>query len=93
VIATAFAGVVLMGLINVGVALLVLIIGAEAESSIVVGFGAAALALIAFAGGFWLVSLRRDWTKGLGLGLMIGWALISVISAGYCTGLNPELYA
>jgi U5 snRNP spliceosome subunit len=92
VIATTFAGVFLMGLINVGVALLVLILGHQAEPNIAVGFGAAALVLIAFAGGFGLIGLRRPWTKGLGLGLMIGWALISVVSAGYCTGLNPELY-
>jgi hypothetical protein len=25
--------------------------------------------------------------------LMIGWALTSIITAGYCTGLNPGLYA
>ena len=54
--------------------------------------GAALLALVAFGGGAVLIALRRPWAKGLGLGLMIGWALLSITSVGYCTGLNPEMY-
>ncbi|MCV7423857.1 hypothetical protein H7K45_25210 [Mycobacterium yunnanensis] len=57
-----------------------------------VAFGAAVLALVAFAGGAGLIALRRPWARGLGMGLMIGWALLSVVSVGYCTGLNPEMY-
>jgi hypothetical protein len=28
----------------------------------------------------------------MGLGLMIGWALWSITTAGFCTGINPGLY-
>jgi hypothetical protein len=37
--------------------------------------------------------MRKPWSQGLGMGLMIGWALVSIVSAGFCTGLNPGLYA
>ncbi len=26
------------------------------------------------------------------MGLMIGWALTSILTAGICTGLNPAMY-
>lgn len=35
----------------------------------------------------------RPVLNGLGLGLMIGWALTSIVTAGWCTGLNPALYS
>ncbi|QEN17029.1 hypothetical protein D3H54_05630 [Mycobacterium sp. ELW1] len=54
--------------------------------------GAVVLALIAFGGGGVLLATGKANGKGLGLGLMIGWAVLSVISVGFCTGLNPELY-
>lgn len=92
VLGMAIAGVFAMALINVAVAFLVLAIGQGAEATVAVGGGAAVLALIALGGGLGLIALRRPWSKGLGMGLMIGWALISVISAGYCTGLNPNMY-
>ncbi|MCV7343761.1 hypothetical protein H7J91_04820 [Mycolicibacterium rhodesiae] len=53
---------------------------------------AVVLALIAFGGGGVLLATTKANGKGLGLGLMIGWAVLSVISVGFCTGLNPELY-
>ena len=31
--------------------------------------------------------------EGLGLGLMIGWALTSLVTVGFCTGINPTMYA
>lgn len=92
VFGTAVAGVFIMGMINLGVALGVLMIAEMIGSDVAIGIGAALLAMIAFIGGFALIRVRRPWTKGLGLGLMIGWALISVVSAGYCTGLNPNMY-
>ena len=32
------------------------------------------------------------YAKGLGLGLMIGWAVTSLFTVGFCTGINPEMY-
>ncbi|TMR09296.1 hypothetical protein ETD86_44120 [Nonomuraea turkmeniaca] len=55
--------------------------------------GAAVLILVGLGVGIGLLIIRKSWTRGLGLGLMIGWALWSVLSAGICTGLNPSLYA
>ncbi|WP_157548150.1 hypothetical protein [Nonomuraea candida] len=54
--------------------------------------GAVLLALAGLGAGIWLFFVRRSWTRGLGLGLMIGWALWSILSAGICTGINPSLY-
>ncbi|MGE2818244.1 hypothetical protein ACQI5H_24355 [Mycobacterium heidelbergense] len=56
--------------------------------------GAIMLGSIAFGGGAALIarSRRRPWPKGIGMGLMIGWALTSVLTAGLCTGLNPVMY-
>lgn len=51
------------------------------------------LALIAFGGGIILLRQSSRHAKGLGIGLMIGWALVSVFTAGFCTGVNPALYA
>ena len=58
----------------------------------VFGFTALVLAVIAFGGGAALLALRSPYAKGIGLGLMIGWALTSVFTVGFCTGLNPGLY-
>lgn len=54
--------------------------------------GAIVLGLIAFGIGGVLVALRNSWAKGIGMGLMIGWALTSIVTVGFCTGLNPGLY-
>ncbi|MDA0631867.1 hypothetical protein OUY22_00430 [Nonomuraea sp. MCN248] len=59
----------------------------------VLGVAAGFLFLGAIGGGVGLLLVRTPWAKGLGLGLMIGWALVSIVSAGWCTGLNPGLYA
>ena len=83
--------VVAFGAVNLLVGLVVLAVAAE-HGGAVVGVGAVILALIAFGGGACLIALRRPWTKGLGIGLMIGWALLSITSVGFCTGLNPEMY-
>ncbi|GAB7069470.1 hypothetical protein H7J06_28865 [Mycobacterium hodleri] len=91
VVGLAVVGVLLFGAINLIVGLVVLVVAAG-HGGAVVGVGAVILALVALGGGAGLVALRRPWAKGLGIGLMIGWALLSITSVGYCTGLNPEMY-
>ncbi|MBA2891624.1 hypothetical protein [Nonomuraea soli] len=86
----AFAGFALFILVNIATALAVL---ASASTRTPVLIAAVFLALFGLVGGLVLILLRRPWTKGLGMGLMIGWALVSIVSAGWCTGLNPGLYA
>ena len=54
--------------------------------------GAIVLGLIAFGGGAALLFVKSPWARGIGMGLMIGWALTSVVTVGICTGLNPMLY-
>lgn len=62
------------------------------QGNTVLGFGAVLLALIAFGGGAALLCSRSPNARGLGIGLMVGWALMSLFTAGFCTGINPELY-
>lgn len=61
-------------------------------NAVLVG-GALLLAFIAFGGGTLMLLSKNPTAKGLGIGLMVGWALVSLFTAGFCTGLNPELYA
>lgn len=63
------------------------------SANAVVGGFAVLLALIAFAGGGGLLASSNRYAKGLGLGLMIGWALTSLFTVGFCTGINPTMYA
>jgi len=65
---------------------------AESSGHAAVIAGAAVLALVALGGGAALLATPNPTVKGLGLGLMIGWALLSIVSVGFCTGLNPEMY-
>ncbi|WP_206184884.1 hypothetical protein [Thermoactinospora rubra] len=93
VVGTAFAGFALFLMLNFIVGLAAFTMGGEASSSAPVVAGAVLLALIGIGGGLVLLFLRRPWAKGLGLGLMIGWAFMSIVTAGFCTGLNPNLYS
>lgn len=61
--------------------------------AIILGAAAVMLALTAFGGGAALLTVRNPQAKGVGLGLMVGWALVSVVTVGICTGINPSLYA
>lgn len=63
------------------------------STNLVLGGTAVLLALIAFGGGTLMLLSKNPTAKGLGIGLMVGWALVSLFTAGFCTGLNPELYA
>jgi hypothetical protein len=78
--------------VNLIIGLVVIRVAGSGESNVVFGVGAAILAAIGLGLGVVLLLLRKPWAKGLGMGLMIGWALASIVSAGWCTGLNPELY-
>ncbi|SEG76757.1 hypothetical protein SAMN05444920_104413 [Nonomuraea solani] len=62
------------------------------ESSAAIGVAAGVLAVAGIGAGLVLAGLRKPWSMGVGLGLMIGWGLASIVSAGYCTGLNPAMY-
>ena len=90
----AFAGSAVYFVINFVVAMAVLA-GADSSTSRGTGlivFGAIALIVIAFGGGAGLLAVRSPYAKGLGLGLMIGWALTSLFTVGFCTGINPTMY-
>ncbi|MFI7449936.1 hypothetical protein ACIBQX_20760 [Nonomuraea sp. NPDC049714] len=54
--------------------------------------GAVVLVLVGLVAGVGLLFVRKPWATGMGLGLMIGWALWSITTAGFCTGINPGLY-
>ncbi|WP_245672856.1 hypothetical protein [Aldersonia kunmingensis] len=92
VVGLAFAGIGLFIAANLAVTFVVLLLSIDGSTGWLI-VGAAGLALFAFGGGISLVLLRRPWAKGLGLGLMIGWALMTVVTAGFCTGVNPALYS
>lgn len=82
------AGVVAFAVLNVLIGFAALSTSEEAA----ILFGALMLGAAAFGGGGLMIAVGRRQLKAFGIGLMIGWALLSVISAGYCTGLNPEMY-
>lgn len=42
--------------------------------------------VVAFGGGGGLIALKKAWTKGMGIGLMIGWALMSIL-VGFCVSI------
>ncbi|MEU8150077.1 hypothetical protein [Nonomuraea sp. NPDC048901] len=89
IVGLAFAGAFGYWILNVIVGLIVV----SMSSTVAIGVAAGLLAVVGIGAGIVLVVLRRPWALGLGLGLMIGWALASIVSAGYCTGLNPGMYA
>lgn len=48
-------------------------------------------AALVFAGGGGLCFVRKPRSRGLGIGLMSGWAILSIISGGVCTGFTRFL--
>lgn len=66
---------------------------AGGSTNLVLGGTAVLLAIIAFGGGTVMLLSKNPTAKGLGIGLMVGWALVSLFTAGFCTGINPDLYA
>ncbi|RGA02019.1 hypothetical protein DI270_026405 [Microbispora triticiradicis] len=94
VVALTFAGIVLEVIVNaiLAVATLAAADGLGDHKEIAVVGGAVILATIVFGGGTLLIRHRQPWSRGLGLGLMIGWALVTIVTAGFCTGVNTSLY-
>ena len=94
-IGMVFAGCGIWAIINVIVALVAILASAGAASgsdNVILGTAALGLIATAFGGGGALLAARNRHAKGLGLGLMIGWALTSLFTVGVCTGINPGMY-
>lgn len=89
-VGAVIGGVFLFPVLNIVVGFITVMVADQ--QNVLLAFGAALLALIAFGGGFTLWKSGNPVPKGLGLGLMIGWALTSILTVGYCTGLNPAMY-
>ncbi|GAA3181865.1 hypothetical protein [Nonomuraea roseoviolacea] len=89
----AFAGLALYSVVNLVLVFVVLFAAMNNGGNPAwTAASAVVLALVGLGAGAGLLFVRRPWTTGLGLGLMIGWALWSIVSAGFCTGINPGLY-
>ncbi len=91
------AGMAVLGtfgyfVINLVVGFMAIAISSSSAGNGVLIGAAVLLAAIAFGGGGALVAVRNANWKGIGLGLMIGWALTSLFTAGFCTGINPTMY-
>jgi hypothetical protein len=91
-------GPFLYAALNLVVGFLALMVAGSVDSTgngpvAAVGGAAVLLALIAFGGGAALLASKNPAAKGLGIGLMVGWALVSLFSAGFCTGINPSVYS
>ncbi len=95
-IGMVFAGCALWAIVNVFVALAAIVVSAGAASgsdNVIFGVAAVGLVGVAFGVGGGLLATRNRHAKGLGLGLMIGWALTSLLTVGVCTGINPGMYS
>ncbi|MEO3874010.1 hypothetical protein ABGB18_34820 [Nonomuraea sp. B12E4] len=93
-IGSMFAGLALYSLVNIviGFFLFIVILDNSGTKAPYFAAGGVVLALVGLGAGIGLHFIRKAWARGLGLGLMIGWALWSILSAGFFTGLNPSLY-
>jgi hypothetical protein len=90
-----FVGPLIYGAINLVVGFMAFIVAGSTTNqaaNVVWAVIAVVLVLVAFGGGTVLLLMRSPYAKGIGLGLMIGWALTSVFTVGFCTGINPEMY-
>lgn len=89
-----FAGMFAYSIVNVvlGFFLLLGAMDSSGANNALMISGAVLLAVIGLGGGLGFGLVRKPWSRGLGLGLAIGWAVWSMLSAGICTGLNPTLY-
>ncbi|MEZ0363708.1 hypothetical protein ACAG26_08395 [Mycobacterium sp. pUA109] len=93
VVGFAVVGAFLYFVINVVVWFTVVNAVSHVASKTVVGLtNAVVLAVIAFGVGGALLAVHTPRARGLGLGLMIGWGIASILSVGLCTGVNPAMY-
>lgn len=93
-IGMAFVGLTVYSVINAILGFFVFLgaISTPEHSRPMLIAGTVTLVGLGLVAGLVLVLIRRPWTRGIGMGLMIGWALWSICTAGLCTGLNPALY-
>lgn len=88
----AFVGFFAYLIINTIVGFIAVSAESSADNGAAYAVAAVVLVLIGIGAGIGLLLVRKPWAKGMGIGLMIGWALVSIVSAGWCTGLNPGMY-
>lgn len=92
----ALAGATTFIVVNAIAGFAVFLIAASSNDGTVVKALLALTAVVsagsAFGGGWLLIRRKRPMPKGFGMGLMIGWSLVTVCTAGLCTAINPELY-
>ncbi|MFD1541530.1 hypothetical protein [Nonomuraea guangzhouensis] len=94
IIGLAFAGLVAYSIVNaiLGILIFISTLDQNGPNHPIIISCTIFLALLGLAAGAGLQFLRRPWATGLGLGFLIGWALWSILSAGICTGISPDLY-
>ncbi|WP_336212592.1 hypothetical protein [Nonomuraea sp. LPB2021202275-12-8] len=95
VVGMSFAGLGAYSIVNLVLGFVIFIAAMDQSTgggTGLVAAGAVILVLVGLGAGVGLLLVRKPWATGLGLGLMIGWALWSITTAGFCTGLNPSLY-
>jgi hypothetical protein len=94
IVGLTFAGLVAYSIVNTVLGILIFLSTVDQNGSnypIIISC-TIFLALFGLGAGAGLQFLRKPWATGLGLGFLIGWALWSILSAGFCTGINPDLY-
>lgn len=97
-VAMAFAGVGIYSVVNTVLGFFIFFAALSQGNSgssnpgVLLAVGAAILVIVGLVAGIGLLFVRKPWATGMGLGLMIGWALWSITTAGFCTGINPGLY-
>ncbi|MBC7299617.1 MAG: hypothetical protein H5T78_01550 [Nocardia sp.] len=91
-LAGAMAFIVVNAIAGFIVVMVVASINDDTATRVLFGLTALAGVATAFGGGWLLIRRKRPAPKGFGMGLMIGWSLVTVFTAGLCTAINPELY-
>ncbi|MEU7744303.1 hypothetical protein [Nonomuraea sp. NPDC049158] len=95
IVGLAFAGLVAYSIVNaiLGILIFVSTLDQNGTNYPIIISCTIFLALFGLGAGAGLQFLRKPWATGLGLGFLVGWALWSILSAGICTGISPDLYA
>lgn len=95
IVGLGFAGLVAYSIVNaiLGILIFVSTLDENGPNYPVIISCTIFLALFGLGAGAGLQFLRKPWATGLGVGFLVGWALWSILSAGICTGISPDLYA